>query len=242
MIKSPISGCTAGSRDNPQLFGNKRKTGIKIPRIPAPSTARRRIQPFPRRRTLEPFSLPGTRYCDVPLTRRWMEHLNSGIARLRRFFLTPCLQPQMKTYRCPWCVSRTNHNILYFGGISRTSSLNTAICLWKVRNSSVRRGSARFKLPQFWGTRWVGQRLPPHRLTLAPVGLRHKAQNRCTSAAILFKLWTFGSDEAALASKVQSATWPEASAGGARGRYEFLRSQCDKTQHVFHARTGVSLD
>jgi len=30
---------------------------------------------------------------------------------LRRCLLTACLQPQMKTYRSPWCVSRTNHNI-----------------------------------------------------------------------------------------------------------------------------------
>jgi hypothetical protein len=42
--------------------------------------------------------------------------------------------------------------------------------------------------------------------------------------------------------KNQSATSRGASAGGALGRYEFLRSQCDKTQHVSHVRTGVSLD
>lgn len=62
---------------------------------------------------------------------------------LRRCLLTPCLQPQMKTYRCPWCVSRTNHNIWYFGHISRTSSLNPAICLWKLRFSLVGRGFRR---------------------------------------------------------------------------------------------------
>ena len=54
---------------------------------------------------------------------------------LRGCFLTPCLQTQMKTYRCPWCVSRTNHNILYFVHISRTCSLNPGLCLWKVRFS-----------------------------------------------------------------------------------------------------------
>src|ERR1039457_472071 len=49
----------------------------------------------------------------------------------------------MKTYRCPWCVSRTNHNILYFVHISRTSSLNTAICLWKLRFSLAQQGFQR---------------------------------------------------------------------------------------------------
>jgi len=58
-------------------------------------------------------------------------------------FVTVRLQPQMKKYRCPWYVSTTNHNILYFVGISRTCSLNTAICLWKVANGPVWRGVAR---------------------------------------------------------------------------------------------------
>ncbi len=57
----------------------------------------------------------------------------------------------MKNYRCPWCVSRTNHNILYFVHISRTSPLNTAICLWKVAIGLVRRGVARPNLPQNQG-------------------------------------------------------------------------------------------
>ena len=70
---------------------------------------------------------------------------------LRRCLLTPCLQPQMKTYRCPWCVSRTNHNILYFVNISRTSSLNPAICLWKLRISLAGRGFERSNLHRIWG-------------------------------------------------------------------------------------------
>jgi hypothetical protein len=45
------------------------------------------------------------------------------------------VKPQMKKYRCPWCMSTQNHNILYFVNISRTFPLNTAICLWKAQNS-----------------------------------------------------------------------------------------------------------
>ena len=50
------------------------------------------------------------------------------------------VKPQMKKYRCLWCVSTTNHNILYLIIISRTSRLNPANCLWKVANCLVWRG------------------------------------------------------------------------------------------------------
>ncbi len=43
-------------------------------------------------------------------------------------------------------MSRTNHNILYFAGISRTCLLNTAICLWKLTNSLTWRGIMRSEL------------------------------------------------------------------------------------------------
>jgi hypothetical protein len=43
-------------------------------------------------------------------------------------------------------VSTTNHNLLYFVGISRTCSLNTAICLWKVVNGLAGRAVAWFAL------------------------------------------------------------------------------------------------
>jgi hypothetical protein len=36
----------------------------------------------------------------------------------RRFFITTRLQPQMKKYRCLWCMSTANHNIWYFGHVS----------------------------------------------------------------------------------------------------------------------------
>ena len=45
-------------------------------------------------------------------------------------------------------MSTQNHNILYFVNISRTSSLNTALFLWKASNDLFRRGVAPFKLPQ----------------------------------------------------------------------------------------------
>ena len=155
--KSPISGCTAGSRDNPQLFGNKRKTGIKIPRIPALSAAHVRNQLFPRRRTQVVVLMTRPRClgisAEIPLLRdAGCSTETRELLDLRRYLLTAHSRPQMKTYRCPWCVSRTNHNILYFVHISCTSSLNTAICLWKLRISLARRGFARSNLHQIWGT------------------------------------------------------------------------------------------
>ncbi len=46
----------------------------------------------------------------------------------------------MKKYRSLWCMSTTNHNILYFAVIPGTFLLNTGICLWKAQISLVRRG------------------------------------------------------------------------------------------------------
>ncbi|MGA3133795.1 MAG: hypothetical protein ABSD59_23770, partial [Terracidiphilus sp.] len=68
------------------------------------------------------------------------------IAPLGRFFVTVRLQPQMKKYRCPWYMSIPNHNILYFVGISRTSPLNTALCLWKPAKGLAWRGFTRLVL------------------------------------------------------------------------------------------------
>ena len=49
----------------------------------------------------------------------------------------------MKKYRSLWCMSTTNHNILYFAVIPCTLFLNTGICLWKAQNSLARRGLRR---------------------------------------------------------------------------------------------------
>jgi hypothetical protein len=57
----------------------------------------------------------------------------------------------MKKYRCPWCVSTENHNILYFVVVSGTSTQNTAICLWKASNSLARRRFAPSDLPKNQG-------------------------------------------------------------------------------------------
>jgi hypothetical protein len=54
----------------------------------------------------------------------------------------------MKKYRSLWCMSTTNHNILYFACIRRTSMLNTAICLWKAQNGRNERGFRQSKMPQ----------------------------------------------------------------------------------------------
>jgi hypothetical protein len=54
----------------------------------------------------------------------------------------------MKKYRSLWCMSTTNHNILYLAHIPRTQLLNTAICLWKAQNSLALRGLCGFILLQ----------------------------------------------------------------------------------------------
>ena len=71
-----------------------------------------------------------------------------GIARFAPDFLTVRLQPQMKKYRRPWCMSRGNHNILCFLCVSGTSTQNRAICLWKASNSLAWHGFARSDLLQ----------------------------------------------------------------------------------------------
>jgi len=62
---------------------------------------------------------------------------------LRRSLLTVRLQPQMKKYRCLWCVSTTNHNILYFLIIFSIRLFNTGIRLWKAQKSLARCGLLR---------------------------------------------------------------------------------------------------
>ena len=98
----------------------------------------------------------------------------------------------MKKYRCPWYVSTTNHNILYFVGNSRTCSLNTAICLWKVANGLVWRGVARFVLHSNRGKFRAAARSPYHYLSVVLQRPPHKAQNWCRIAPRLCELWTSG--------------------------------------------------
>jgi hypothetical protein len=74
----------------------------------------------------------------------------SCVSSFRRLFtpafITIQLKPQMKTYRCLWWLSTTNHNILYFVGLPRIPLLNTGICLWKAQNTLSQR---RFRCPNF---------------------------------------------------------------------------------------------
>jgi hypothetical protein len=55
-------------------------------------------------------------------------------------FVNIRLRPQMKKYRCPWWMSTTNHNILYFVHISNINFPNKGHCLWKAPESLARRG------------------------------------------------------------------------------------------------------
>jgi hypothetical protein len=54
----------------------------------------------------------------------------------------------MKKYRSLLCMSTTNHNILYFLFISRTSFANNGNRLWKAQNPQARRALGRPILPQ----------------------------------------------------------------------------------------------
>ena len=148
----------------------------------------------------------------------------------------------MKTYRCPWCVSRTNHNILYFVHISRTSPLNTAICLWKLRIGLARRGFAAPDLHQIWSISRAGlgprSRNSTPASTLAPHELRHKTQNRCIPRQVCSSCGHLDRPVQLLPLKDQSATWPEASADGELSRSESRpvgkgrRPHASQTQNV----------
>ena len=107
-------------------------------------------------------------------------------------FITIRLKPQMKKYRCLWYVSTTNHNILYFVGVSRTCSLNTATCLWKVANGLVWRGVARFVLHSSQGKFRDPARFLYHHPRVALQRPPHKGQNWCRMAPRLCELWTSG--------------------------------------------------
>jgi hypothetical protein len=61
--------------------------------------------------------------------RRWLLHTGPRIT---------ILQPQMKKYRSLWCMSTTNHKILYFPHIRGIFLLNSGLRLWKAGNPLVR--------------------------------------------------------------------------------------------------------
>jgi hypothetical protein len=63
----------------------------------------------------------------------------------------------MKKYRSLWCMSTTNHNILYLACIPRTCLLNTAICLWKAQDSRSQCGLCGLVLLQTGCTRGAGR-------------------------------------------------------------------------------------
>ena len=77
----------------------------------------------------------------------------------------------MKKYRCPWCLSTGNHNILYFVDISGTCSLNTAICLWKASKALLGAALRGLICPKTGANPKATDgpaRFPYHRLSVAP--------------------------------------------------------------------------
>ena len=159
-------------------------------------------------------------------------------------FVTVRLQPQMKKYRCPWYVSTTNHNILYFVGISRTCSLNTAICLWKVANGPVWRGVARSVLRWNRGKpdRKPGPApipVPPSKRSPSPSPSQgpELVQNSPSPVRIVDN---GGGTRASLCPRLQTGTRRAASVGAGRGRCESLQSQCDRTLRASQPHTGAT--
>ena len=148
----------------------------------------------------------------------------------------------MKTYRCPWCVSRTNHNILYFVHISRTSSLNTAICLWKLRISLAPRGFPRSILPQIQGM--IGASPRPPRPCLNPSPARTPAQGAepvhfARTSVQVVDIWT-GLGRSCLT--IQSAASPGASAGEGPAQLRPHLARERRTQRVFQLQTAANPD
>ena len=202
---------SAGTTRN--YLETKAETGIEIPRIPASSAARRPIQLFPSYRTLEPSPPGGNLRFDCPLRRCWMEHLNSGIARFAPvFFNSPFTAADENLPLCMVRVKNKPQHLVFCSHFPHLLSkprhlpVETSIqpCLSQV--SGVR-------LASILGHREVPSRTPTPVLAPclnpSPGELRHKAQDRCTSPALLFKLWTFGRFDSAFP---PSALYPRRSA------------------------------
>ena len=106
-------------------------------------------------------------------------------------FVRNRLRPQMKKYRCPWYMSTTNHNILYFGHISGINFPNKGDSLWKAPNSLARRGVKPAKSASIPVQSWPA--LPSlSNSSLALTAPGGKTQKRCTSVLRLWELWRFG--------------------------------------------------
>jgi hypothetical protein len=116
------------------------------------------------------------------------------------------LLPQMKKYRCLWCVSTRNHNILYFVCIPRTILLNTGLSLWKAQKTLARRAlepsSFAPNLMQLWPfcvspapplkTRFPNSAFPIPESSLVPPRTPGKTQKQCSSPARLCEVWRSG--------------------------------------------------
>jgi hypothetical protein len=110
----------------------------------------------------------------------------------------------MKKYRCLWCMSTRNHNILYFVCVPRIHLLNTATRLWKAQKPLVQRGlqppktctkfDATPALPASGALAHQPAAPPVYSSSLAPRKPRRKAQNRCNFPAPLCEVWTFRVD------------------------------------------------
>jgi hypothetical protein len=101
------------------------------------------------------------------------------------------VKPQMKKYRSLWCVSTTNHNILYFVGILGICPLNPAIYLWKLTKGLVWRGLKRFNPPQNH-SKFTLQAFRRHFSSLFPAPARYKTQKQCIFSDFPVQMWTFG--------------------------------------------------
>jgi hypothetical protein len=95
----------------------------------------------------------------------------------------------MKKYRSLWCVSTTNHNILYFFCNHCINLVNTANRLWKAWMRQELRGVGRSKMPEFHAI--ASPRPTLALLTSVALGKGGgKAQERCSLGANCVEKWT----------------------------------------------------
>jgi hypothetical protein len=236
-----MPGLTARSRDIPQLFGNKRKTGTKIPRIPALSAAHVRIQLFPRHHTLEPSPPVGKLSFDYPLKRCWMEHLNSGIARFAPvFFNRPftaadenlplsMVRVKNKPQHLVFC-SHFAHQLFKHRHLPVETSNQPCparVCTLKsALNPAHRQG--RPKPPS------------PYSSTLAPDWSRTQDAEPVHFPGSSVQVVDNRAGRGHPCLRTQSAAWPEASAGAEPARSVFRLRSGGRKQRAFQPQTAAN--
>ena len=149
----------------------------------------------------------------------------------------------MKKYRCLWCLSTKNHNILYFVYIAASTFQTKGICLWKARKRLAGRGFRLRNLPKI--------RCKPRGLairtcfdpSLVLSGTGNKGRKWCNLGGNLCELWRFGANFDQLSLwrtadlTARSTILMGASADAGRGRSEPRWGPGCKTQRACRSQT-----